>query len=82
MNIIIGYINVMDGLDLLTVNRDELFPTVQTRIFWTHFDIPSSFPTPESLTPLSFSSELICVSSSLCFLGGMSSREPDYPVLI
>ena len=30
MNIIIGYINVMDGLDQSPVNRDELFPTVQT----------------------------------------------------
>lgn len=32
MNIIIGYINVMDGLDQSPVNRDELFPTVQTRM--------------------------------------------------
>ncbi|KAB0347265.1 hypothetical protein FD754_012122 [Muntiacus muntjak] len=32
MNIIIGYINVMDGLDQSAVNRDELFPTVQTRM--------------------------------------------------
>lgn len=32
VNIINGYVNIMNGLDALTVNGDESFPTVKTRM--------------------------------------------------